>query len=106
MRVRELSGSIVNTYGCSVYGMDVLDRDGNTFTCGVHFQISLTVLIEIAMEDDFAPYVHRQQIEPFESLSAEVVFVFDPKIPEAIDLIDVTLPVTEVTVDRDDVLHR
>lgn len=113
MRLRRFSGAVYRADDVSVHSVNVLDREGLTFTCEIEFEARLAIRLEFEREeleyDEYWPVstMVRKDKEVYRGFSAELVVKFDPENPHKTELESVHVFKDDaIELDIDDVMAR
>ena len=94
--------------------MNVLDREGMTFTCEIEFEAWLVLRVEIEQEERFGyeyedhepSRLSRTEKSVYRVFTAEVVVKFDPEKPDEAELESVYVNKENIELDMNDVRGR
>ena len=114
MRLRQLTGIVNSVDDINVHSVNVLEREGMTFTCEIEFEAGVGLRLEVEQEERFGyepeayepPRVYSVERSIYRGFSAEVVMTFDPKKPDKPEFESVYVFKDSIKVDRDDLMAR
>jgi hypothetical protein len=110
LRLRRLSGSVDEVSDVNIFSVNVIERDGMTFTCEIEFEARLGLTVNAEQEeggygyDDHEPSrTHRSVKSVSRVFVAEVVVKFDPQKPDETEFESVYVSKDNIELDIDDV---
>lgn len=113
MRLRRLSGRVDEVSDVNILSVNIVDRDGVTFTCEIEFEARLRLIVNVEQEevgygyDDYEPAQTRRAAKSVSRMFvAEVVVKFDPQKPDQTEFESVYVSRDNIELDVDDVRNR
>lgn len=108
-----VAGQIDDLDEIKIHSVNVLDQEGQTFTCEIEFEAALILDLNVGIEGQYHGYNDYERGRFFttqESIwhffSAEVVARFDPKAPEDIEFESVSVYGNSVELSTDQIEDR